>query len=57
MEEVYAIETWAVNGFGAVSFTDKVYTDKRKATQIAHKIMHDSNRRTMARVKTLKVVN
>lgn len=57
MNEVYVIETWSMNGFGGSAFYGNVYTDKNKAERIAKDLMYKSNRKTMAHVRTLKVIN
>lgn len=57
MDNVYLIETWSMNGFGVAALYGNVYTDKNKAERIAKDIMYKSNRKTMAHVRTLKVIN
>lgn len=57
MNEVYVIETWSMNGFGVTTFYGNAYTDKNKAERIAKDLMYKSNRKTIAHVRTLKVIN
>lgn len=57
MNEVYVIETWSMNGFGMTGCYGNAYTDKKQAEKIAKDIMYKSNRKTMANVRTLKVIN
>lgn len=57
MNEVYIIETWSMNGIGVTRFYGNAYTDKKQAERIAKDIMYKSNRKTIAHVRTLKLIN
>lgn len=57
MNEVYIIETWSMNGIGVTRFYGNAYTDKKQEERIAKDIMYKSNRKTIAHVRTLKLIN
>ena len=46
-----------MNGIGVTRFYGNAYTDKKQAERIAKDIMYKSNRKTIAHVRTLKLIN